>query len=274
MNRNANKTKIASGYAPINGLNMYYEIEGAGDPLVYVPAAFGVAGQTSFPALTQSRSVITVDLQGHGRTADIPERPLTLQQHANDLVALLRHLKIARADFLGESYGGAIATLIALHHPELVGRVATYGATFGPPQVAVDAEMLRFSVPPTPDSRCFQFQRENYKKVAPDPGYWPMFLQKMSSLEWNGFSKEELASIKIPVLIVVGDHDFVRIEHAVETFRIIPGAELAVIPDAGHFVLHSEPDRVIPVVQHFLQRPAKRIPIANAEIGYHPGETR
>lgn len=274
MNSLNGKATETHEYAPINGLKLYYEIEGTGDPLIYIPAAFGVAGVNSFPALVQIRSVITVDLQGHGRTADIPERPLTLQQHAKDIVGLLKHLGITKADFLGESYGGAISTILALHHPELVGRIATYGATFGPPQVAVDPEMLRFSVPPTPYSRCFQFQRENYKKVAPDPDNWPTFLGKMASIEWNGFSNEELASIKAPILIAVGDHDFVRIEHAVETFSLIPDAELAVIPDAGHFVLHSEPNKVIPVVQQFLQKCAKKIPIATAETGYHPGETR
>ncbi len=268
------KTKKTCGYAPINGLKMYYEIEGTGDPLVYIPAAFGVAGVESFPALVQIRSVITADLQGHGRTADIPERPVTLQQHAEDVIGLLGHLGITKADFLGESYGGAVATIIALRHPGVAGRIATYGATFGPPQAAADEEMLRFSVPPTPDSRCFEFQRENYKRVAPDPDYWPAFLGKMSSIEWNGFSNAELASIKAPLLIAVGDHDFVRIEHAVETFRAMPNVELAVIPDAGHFVLHSEPDRVMPVVQHFLQKPERQIPIATAETGYHRGETR
>jgi pimeloyl-ACP methyl ester carboxylesterase len=274
MKDNSATTKDTCGYAPINGLNMYYEIEGSGDPLVFIPAAFGFAGLLSFPALIQSHSVITVGLQGHGRTADIRERPLTLQQHAKDVVGLLKHLGITKAGFLGESYGGAIATIIALHHPELVGRIATYGATFGPPQVAVDPEMLRFSKAPTPECRGIQFQRENYKKVAPDPDYWPTFWGRICSIEWNGFSNEELASIKAPILIAVGDHDFVRLEHAVETFRLIPDAELAVIPDAGHFVLHSEPNRVIHVVQHFLQKSAKKIPIATAETGYHPGETK
>ena len=81
-------------------------------------------------------------------------------------------------------------------------------------------------------------------------------------------------SIKAPVLIVVGDHDFVRVEHALETSKIIPNAELAVIPDAGHFVLFSEQERVIPVVKHFLKKPEKRFPLATAGMGYHPGETR
>jgi pimeloyl-ACP methyl ester carboxylesterase len=227
----------------------------------------------SFPTLVQSHSVITVDLQGHGRTADIPERPLTLEQHAKDVVGLLKYLGISKADF-GESYGGGIATMIAVHHPELVARVATYGATFGPPQVAHNPEMLRFDRPPTLDSRGIQFQRENYKKVAPDPDYWPRIWDKVCSFQRAGFSNEELASIKAPVLIAVGDHDFVRLEHAVQTFKLIPNAELAVIPDAGHFALFSEQKRVIAVVEHFLEKPAKKIPIATAGTGYHPGETR
>jgi len=274
MNTLNSATIDKQGYAPVNGLSMYYEIEGTGDPLVFIPPAFGFAGMKTIPVLAQSRAVITVDLQGHGRTADIPERPLTLQQHAKDVIALLKHLGISKADFFGESYGGAITTIIAVHSPELVRRVATYGTTFGPSQVAVDPEMLRFSVPPSPDSRSFLFQRENYKKVAPDPDYWPTFWGKIVDLKWDGFSPEELASIKTPVLIAVGDHDFVRLEHAVETFRLIPNAELAVIPDAGHYALFSEQERVIPVVERFLNKPDTGIPIGTAETGYHPGETR
>src|SRR6516225_9585895 len=100
--RNGDSQKI-HGYALVNGLNMYYEIEGTGDPLVYIPPAFGFAGLKSFPALVQSHSVITVDLQGNGRTADIPDRPLSIEQYAEDVVALLKYLKISKADFLGES---------------------------------------------------------------------------------------------------------------------------------------------------------------------------
>jgi pimeloyl-ACP methyl ester carboxylesterase len=274
MNSRNGNTKKIHGYAPVNGLKMYYEIEGTGDPLVYIPPAFGFAELKSFPALVQSHSVITVDLQGHGRTADIPERPISIEQYAKDVVGLLKYLGISKADFFGESYGAATAAMIAVRYPELVGRVATYAATFGPPQIAVKPEAMHFNQPPTSDSRYIQFQRENYKKVAPDPDYWPKIFGKVGSIQWGGFSNEELASIKAPILIVLGDHDFVRLEHAVETFKLIPNAELAVIPDAGHFVLFSEQERVIPVVKHFLGKPGKRIPLATAGTGYHPGETR
>jgi pimeloyl-ACP methyl ester carboxylesterase len=255
---------------------MYYEIEGttAGDPLVYIPNAFGFAGLISFPALLESHSVITMDLQGHGRTADIRDRTLSIEQYANDVVALLKHLGVARADFFGFSFGGNTAAMIALRHPELVRRVATWGATFGPPQAAHNPAMLRFDRPPTADDRAFAFKREAYKRVAPHPEQWPALWAKVAGLAWEGFSGEELASIEAPLLIALGDRDFVRVEHAVEAARRIPNGELAVVPDAGHNAPMSEPERVIPIIKYFLEKPEKRNPVATAGMGYHPGETR
>jgi len=186
----------------------------------------------------------------------------------------LNYLEIPKADFFGESYGASTAITIAINRPELVGRVVACGATFGPASDAFNAEMLRFDNPPTPDSRGIQYQKEQYKVVAPDPDYWPKIWEKIASIKWEGFSRDQLASIKAPVLIVVGDHDFVRVEHAADAVKRIPRAELAVIPDASHFVLFSEPERITPVIKHFLEKPAKRYPLATSEMGYHPGETR
>jgi pimeloyl-ACP methyl ester carboxylesterase len=239
-----------------------------------MPPAFGFAGLHSFPELVQNHSVITVDLQGNGRTADIPDRPISIEHYAKDVVGLLKYLGISKANFLGESYGGNTAAMIAIRYPELVRRVVTYSATFAPPPNTLDPETTHYDHPPTAASRDIEFQRESYKQVAPDPNYWPKIYDKVGSIQWGGFSKEELASIKAPILIIVGDHDFVRIEHAVETFKVIPNAELAVIPSASHFVLYSEQERVIPVVKHFLEMPENSIPLATAGTGYHPGETR
>jgi pimeloyl-ACP methyl ester carboxylesterase len=271
--RNGDPKKI-NGYAPVNGLKMYYEIEGSGDPLVFIPPAFGFAGRESFPELVQNHSVITVDLQGNGRTADIPERPISIEQYAKDVVGLLKYLKIAKADFLGESYGGDTAAFIAVHNPELVRRVATYSATFAPPPDTLNPETTHYDEPPTAETRDVQFQRESYKKVAPDPNYWAKIYEKVGSIRWKGFSIEELTSINAPILIVQGDHDFVRLEHSVETMKLIPHAELAVIPDASHFALSSEQERVILIIKHFLEQPEKRLPLTTASTGYHPGETR
>ena len=97
MNARNGDAKKINGYAPVNGLKMYYEIEGTGDPLVFIPPAFGFAGRESFPALVQNHSVITVDLQGNGRTADIPDRPISIEQYARDVVELLKYLGISKA---------------------------------------------------------------------------------------------------------------------------------------------------------------------------------
>ena len=274
MQSTSAKVKKESGYASVNGLKMYYEIEGSGDPIIFIPAAFQSAGMHSFPLLTQNHSVITVDLQGHGRTVDIPDRPLSIEQYAKDVVGLMKAIGISKADVLGESYGANTAVLMGIRYPEVVKRVAAYSATFGPPQVAFNVEMTHYHQPPTADSRNIQYQRENYKKVAPQPDYWPTIWAKLGSLHWEGISKEELASIKVPVLLMCGDHDFVRVDHTAESAKLIPNAELAVIPSASHFALSSEQERVIPIVKQFLEKPAKELPLATAEVGYYPGKTR
>jgi pimeloyl-ACP methyl ester carboxylesterase len=274
MNAGNGDPEKISGYAPVNGLKMYYEIEGTGDPLVFIPPAFGFAGRESFPELVQNHSVITVDLQGNGRTADVRERPISIEQYASDVVELLKYLKISKADFLGESYGGDTAAVIAVRYPEFVRRVVTYSATFAPPPDTLNPETTQYDHPPTAETTDIQFQRESYKRVAPDPNYWPKIYDKVASIQWKGFSKEELASIRAPFLILQGDHDFVRLEHSVETLKLIPHAELAVIPDASHFALSSEQERVILIIKHFLDQPEKRLPLATANTGYRPGETR
>jgi pimeloyl-ACP methyl ester carboxylesterase len=266
--------KAIHGYAPVNGLTMYYEIEGAGAPLVFIPPAFGFDGLKSFPALAKNHAIITVDLQGHGRTPDIVDRPLSIEQYAEDVVALMKYLDIAKADFLGESYGGNTAAMIAVRHPEIVRRVVIYSATFAPPPSTLDPLMTQYRRPPTAETGHILFQRESYQKVAPDPSYWPRIYEKVESIQWRGFTEQELASIKVPILIIQGEHDFVRLEHSVETSRLIPYAELAVIPSASHFALSSEQERVIPIIKHFLEKPDDQLPLATAELGYHPGQTR
>jgi pimeloyl-ACP methyl ester carboxylesterase len=201
-------------------------------------------------------------------------RPISIEQYARDVVELLKYLKISKADFLGESYGGDTAAVIAVRYPELVRRVVTYSATFAAPPDTLNPETTHFDHPPTAETRDIQFQREGYKKVAPDPNYWPRIYEKVGSIQWKGFSKEELASVSAPFLILQGDHDLVRLDHSVEIVKLIPHAELAVIPDASHFALSSEQERVIPIFKHFLEQPEKRLPLATANTGYHPGETR
>ncbi len=262
-----------TGYAPVNGLNMYYEITGEGDPLIYIPAAFAFSGVTEFPELTKRSRVVQVSLQGHGRTADI-DRPLSFEQHVKDIVALMRHLKIERANFFGWSYGGLVSMLIAMRHPELVGRIATYGSLYGAAQDALRPDMFGPPVEDAADGPAHQFAYEHYKRVAPDPDHWPVIWKKLVNIAPYVFTREELASVKNRVLIALGDHDFIRLEHAFYAYSTIPNAELAVIPDAGHFLLHDRPWKLEPVVAEFFSAPEERLPFGTIATGYHPGKTR
>jgi pimeloyl-ACP methyl ester carboxylesterase len=272
------KTLVSSGYAPVNGLQMYYEIHGtvSARPLVTIHPAWGLANV--FPQLSRNRQLIAVELQGHGRTADI-ERPLTYEQEADDVAALVKHLQIEQADFFGESIGGIVAVMMAVRHPELVRRVVTYESAL---MKVGDVTALKASADVvssrTPDDYSVQFQRESYQRVAPDPTGWPTLFDKVSrkTIEWQGFSRDELKSITAPVLIATGDHPNLGdlLEHMLEVFQLIPNAQLAVIPDAGHFVLNDDPEKLLPIVATFLDQPTSTVPFATPTTGYHPGVTR
>jgi pimeloyl-ACP methyl ester carboxylesterase len=256
--------KKKTGYAEVNGLKMYYEISGEGKPAVYIHPALGHA--SALPGLTKNRQWIAMDLQGHGRTADI-DRPMTVEQHADDIAALLKHLKIDQADFFGDSSGATIAVMMAVRHPKLVRRVAAYSGSFTtPPAVG--------KLPADADP--FKRQRENYEKVAPDPKQWPTLQAKSlkSAMGWKGFSEDELKALKVPVLIACGDHDFSPVEYYAKWSRLIPNGQLAVIPDASHFALISEPDKLLPTVAAFLDAPISKVPYGNTKTGYYPGVTR
>src|SRR5579885_84693 len=257
-----------TGYAPVNGLNMYYEITGAGEPLIYVPAAFAFAGITEFPELTKRWRVVQVDLQGHGRTADI-DRPLSFEQHARDIVALVRHLGIERANFFGWRYGGLISLLIAMHHPELVDRIATYGTLFGAPSDAIRPDKLGPPVEQTPDGAAHRFARDQYRRVAPDPDHWPVIWKKLMDITLPTFTREQLASVRNRFLVALGDNDFIRLEHALYAYSAIPNAELAVIPDATHFLLYDRPWKLEPTLVEFFSAPEERLPFGTIATGYH-----
>ena len=245
---------------------MYYEITGEGKPAVYIHPVLGHCGL--IPGLTGNRQWIAMDLQGHGRTADI-DRPMTCEQHADDIAALLKHLKIEQADFFGDSFGGTIAVMMAVRHPQLVRRVVSHGGSFAPyPGTAADR--------PPADSDFVKWQREEYQKVAPDPKQWPTLFDKAtkSLFAWKGFSPDQLKAIKAPVLIACGDHDLIPVERCAEWSRMIPNAQLAVIPDASHFVLFSEPEKLLPTVAAFLDAPTTKVPLGTAKTGYYPGVTR
>ena len=262
-----------SGFAPVNGLRMYYESVGEGDPLIFISCALSACGLADLQELPKRWRVIQMDLQGHGRTRDI-DRPLSIEQHARDVSTLLEHLKIEKAHILGWSYGGLIAMHLALMRPDLVNKVATYGSILGSPGDAIRLEVMGPPQQPSPQGEAHRFQRDYYEKVAPDPGHWPEIWRKVIELAPTGLTADQLASIKHRVLVSLGDNDFIRLEHAIAAYRSLPNAELAVVPDATHFLLFEAPWRFERIAARFFSEPTQQTPKATIASGYQPGKWR
>ncbi|RZT83834.1 pimeloyl-ACP methyl ester carboxylesterase [Pseudonocardia sediminis] len=244
-------------YAAVNGLQMYYEVHGTGRPLVLLHGGvltFDLSFAAILPALAERRQVIGVELQGHGHTADI-DRPLQLDLLASDVVALLDHLGIERADVFGFSLGGLVATEVAVRYPERVGRLVLAAVHFRPDGYHPEIQDPAQDSPRLPTADDFEQMQAAYAAVAPDPeGFFP-FLEKAQPLvsDFRGWSDDELRSITGPVLLVIGDTDFVRIEHAAEIHALLPDARLAVLPGCTHMEVVRRPD-LMTVVEPFLAR--------------------
>jgi len=255
--------KAEGKYASVNGLKMYYEVHGTGKPLLLLHGAFGWA--RTYPTLAKGRQVIAVELQGHGHTADI-DRPLTYEQMADDVAALLKELKIEQADVFGYSMGGTVGLALALRYPKLVRKLAINGSHYGKIEDAYDTEILKQFKSLSADFAP-AILKDPYDKVAPDPKQWRTLVAKVKTmgLEFKGFAREEMKAIKAPVLITVGDRDVVRPEHAVEMFRLIPTAELAIFPGADHFLLWQNPEKLLPTIAAFLDAPVPEPKKADAK---------
>jgi pimeloyl-ACP methyl ester carboxylesterase len=244
-------------YAEVNGLKIYYEIHGSGRPLVLLHGAFGFAEGWGplLPTLTKTHQVIAIELQGHGHTNDI-DRPLTFKQMADDVAALLKQLKIKEADFFGYSLGGTVALGVAIRHPELARKLAFYGSCAGSMKDTYDPEVYKQFQSLGPDFAP-PVLKEPYDRMAPDPKRWPVLVTKIKELEkiFKGYSAADLKAIKAQTLIMMGDRDAVRPEHAVEMYRLIPNAQLAIFPGGDHFLPFSSPDKLLATLAPFLNAP-------------------
>ena len=244
-------------HASVNGLKMYYEIHGSGRPLVLLHGAFGTAEGWAavFPVLAKTRQVIIVEQQGHGHTPD-RDGPLTYEQMAEDTAALLKQLNVKGADIFGYSLGGIVALGVAIRHPELVGRLAVLGANTGRLKEVFEPESYA-QFQSLPADFAPEVLKQPYDRVAPDKTKWPVLVRKIKELgrDFKGYSIEEIRSIKAWTLIMMGDRDGVRPEHAVEMFRMIANARLAIFPGEDHFVLFTSPDKVLGTLVPFLDAP-------------------
>ena len=250
----------AGAYADVNGLHLYFEVHGEGRPLVLLHGGLG-SGEMFGPvldALATGHRVITVDLQGHGRTADI-DRPLSLEAMADDIDGLLAHLGIDQADLVGYSLGGGVAFLAAVRHPERVRRLVLVSVNADPQ--AIYAEMRAQQGQLTSAAAEFMVDTpmyQLYRRVAPRPEDFGPLLDKIGvfmATETNLESR--LAELRVPTLFVSGDADMFPPSYAARQFELLGGGRrdggwmgegraegghaLAILPRQTHYSIFRSP---------------------------------
>jgi pimeloyl-ACP methyl ester carboxylesterase len=260
---------LQSGYASVNGLQMYYEIHGSGrTPLLLLHGGlFDIDLQFGelLPSLAATRRVIAADFQGHGRTNDI-DRPLTCADLASDVVGLLQHLDVPQADVFGFSVGGGVAIHLAIRHPELIRKVIVSSVSFHPDgdrpeNTEAVGRMTVDMIAGTP-------MEQSYRAKSPHPDRLQNLLDKLGTFDqgFTGWSDDDIRGIAAPTLITVGDCDAVRLDHAVRFLQLrggdvngdfvgVPASQLAVFPGTTHFFGLARTDLVRDVVLTFLDAP-------------------
>jgi pimeloyl-ACP methyl ester carboxylesterase len=274
--RPARAATAAGRYASVNGLRMYYEVHGTGRPLVLLHGAFSNINSDFgkiLPLFARTRRVIAVELQAHGRTANI-DRPLTYEQMADDVAELLRQLQVDSADFFGYSMGGAVATLLAARHPAAARKVVYMGGAAYSPD-GLQPGLLEFEKTMKPEQFAGTPWLKEYQRIAPKPEDFPALVEQIRQLDvnWKGWPPETLQSIKAPVMIIVGDADVVRLEHVVQMFRLfgggvagdmvgVPNAQLAVLPGTTHVTIVEKTDWLYSMAMAFFEAPPAKAPAA------------
>lgn len=248
---------MTSGYAPVNGQEIYYEVHGAGRPLVLLHGGLLTIDLTFrdlLPGLARTHQVIAVELQGHGHTADVA-REFTLDNLASDVAGVLDHLGVEQADVFGFSVGGLVAVQVALRHPERVRRLVAASVHYNKDGYHQEVFRVDSGSERLPTAGDFMEMQDAHAAVAPFPEQFDSFAAKASALpERHEWSVDELRGLTVPVLLLLGDTDFVRLEHAAEMLELIPDAQLAVLPGATHMDVTRRPELVLPMVEAFLGR--------------------
>ncbi|HET9927455.1 MAG TPA: alpha/beta hydrolase [Rubrobacter sp.] len=260
-------------YAEIDGLRMYYETRGTGSPLLVLHGAYMTvdAMGSLVPDLAETRRVISVELQGHGRTADVADRPITYEGMADDVAALLRRLGIDEADAFGFSMGGGVALQLAIRHPDSVRRLVVASASYTSDGMQPELHEMIPSL--TPEMFAGSPIEAAYREVAPKPEDFPVLVEKLKELDMTPFDwgAENVREIGAPTMIVVGDSDAVSLEHAVGMFRLLgggtmgdlsglPDSQLVVLPGTAHFIppgcgVLDRAEWLVPMIGRFLDAP-------------------
>jgi pimeloyl-ACP methyl ester carboxylesterase len=248
---------------------MYYEIHGTGQPLVLLHGAFSAIG-TSFeallPGLASTRQVIAFEMQAHGRTADI-DRPLSLEGMADDVAAALRHLGIERADIFGYSTGAAVALHLVIRHPEQVRKLVLASVSYN--LNGIHPGLMDGLGEMKPEMMHGSPWHEEYMRIAPHPENFATLFAKKTEMDRGirDLPAETIRAIQAPTLLIIGDSDLVRPEHAVEMFRLLgggvfgdtpaglPKSQLAILPGTSHVTVVTRAEMLLAMIPAFLDAP-------------------
>jgi pimeloyl-ACP methyl ester carboxylesterase len=246
-----------SGYAPINGLEMYYEVHGEGEPLVLLHGAYMSIPSNwdaLLPTLSKDHKVIAVELQNHGRTSD-RDTPITYEGMADDVAALLDYLKVEKAALFGYSMGAGVAIRVAMQHPEKVTRIVAASGSISYDALPDGfADMVRTITPELFANTPFAAE---YKRLSKTPENFPVLVDKLKQLDLTPFTwaDEDVAKIAVPSLLIFGDADVIKIDHIAKMHRLLggitdgdtnglPKTQLLVLPGTSHINVFFNPANV------------------------------
>ena len=265
-------TLVDSGYAPVNGLEIYYEIHGQGEgtPLLALHGSYMSIDSMLqiISPLAATRTVIAFEAQGHGRTADIVDRQITYESLADDAAGVLDHLGIQQADVFGYSMGGNTAIQVAIRHPEKVRKLVPTSCTFR--LDGWDPRVRELIATITPEVFAGTPFEAEYLRLAPNPENWPVLVEKLVALDTTvpqDIPVETLQAIAAPALVAAGDQDSVTPTHVVEMFLALgggtpgdlglpaPKAWLAIFPNTTHISVMFVPDQLLATIPPFLDAP-------------------
>jgi pimeloyl-ACP methyl ester carboxylesterase len=254
------EAKGSGQYAEVNGIKLYYETYGAGRPLVLLHGGLGSGEMFGpvLPMLAERHQVVTVDLQGHGRTADI-DRPIDVRLMAGDIAALIEHLELASPDVVGYSLGGGVALQTAAKYPSSVRRLVAVSANIRPDAIYPEMRAQQGQV----GAAAVEFMKDTpmyqiYQRVAPRPEDFPRLLDKIGKSMSKDFDfTEEVRGLQVPTMIVAADADMAPPSHYVEVFKLLGGGlrdggwtgegrpkgghALAILPGLTHYNIFSSP---------------------------------
>ena len=249
----------------VNGMRMYYEVSGQGDPLVVLHGAYMniPAMGTIIPRLAETHQVYAIEMQGHGRTADI-DRPITYENLADDVAAFMDAVGFNRADVFGYSMGAAAGLQLAIRHPEKVDQLIAASVSYD--ESGWQPEMVAMIPQMSPEMFVGSPMEAAYRELSPNPEGFRAFVEKLIALEHEPMEwEEEVRNLEAPVLLIAGDADVVTLEHTVAMFRLLgggamgdmgqplPASRLAILPATSHTAVIGQVDLLMGLVEPFLQ---------------------